>query len=138
VTSAGTIRGHLARLLLLACTVLGVAALHTIGHALSDVDHYGRVPAVVDGAVAALTAPGDHGGCDGDGCTHHLLAPTETGAASRWWEACLALLMLAVGTIMRVHTGTTSRAAIAPRPPPRTFRRPPIGLTLTAVVVLRT
>jgi hypothetical protein len=137
VTSAGTLRGYLARLLLLACTVLGIAALHTIGHALSDVDHYGPVP-VVAGAVAALTAPGDHGGCDGDGCAHHLLAPTETDAASRWWEACLAVLMLAVGVIMRVHSGAAPTAAITPRPPPRIFRRPPIGLTLTAVAVLRT
>jgi len=142
VKSAGTVSGHLARLLLLACTVLGVAALHTIGHA--GVTGPGRHhPA--SASVAAAVVPGEAGGCDGDGCPHHAAGPGEAADTSRWWDACLAILSVLAGAALvlrlsgRVRAGA-ARAAVPFRwrPPPRPARVRPTGLLLVTAAVLRT
>jgi hypothetical protein len=144
VTSADTLRERLGRLLLLACTVLGVAMLHTIGHALADVDGPALVQAGVVSAAPVLTAsvPGDHGGCDGDGCGHHTLMPTESSDTSRWWQACLALIILVFGAFSARARRPVRAVAVgglrAGRRRPPWATRPLVGLTVATVAVLRT
>jgi hypothetical protein len=147
VTMAVRIRGRFARLLLLACTVLGVAALHTIGHAgVRVLDHHDRLIAVQPGAVIALAppAPADHGGCDGDGCDHPAAAPGGAGDTPRWWEICLAILgLLTAGTVVTIAAlrsrGMSMAAADAVhRPPPRNTGATRLGLAMASATVLRT
>lgn len=142
-SAAVTVSEHLARLLLLTCTVLGVAALHTIGHAaLSELDHQDRVAAAAATVVTADT--GDVGGCDGDGCAHNAAAPVGGTNTSRWWDVCVAVLSvlavgwLAAGMCMRAHNAARSAGITTWRPPPGTARGPSMGLALTTAVVLRT
>jgi hypothetical protein len=139
--------GRLARLLLLACTVLGVAALHTIGHAaVGAPDHHNIVTVsapVLPGTPIAQLVPGEHGGCDGDGCDHQAIAPGNADDSSRWWEVCVAVLsVLALGALITAaalggRLAPTLTTWVTRRPPPAARRRP-VGLTLTALVVLRT
>lgn len=133
---------RLARLVLLAFTVLGVAALHTIGHgAVQGPDNHERV------AVAAITAvavPAQQDGCDGDGCTHQVVMPGGARDTSRWWEVCVAVLSVLGGAFLAVALSVTFRAARRARPARGRRRRPhlartrPIALTLATVAVIRT
>jgi len=139
--SADAFRARLGRLLLLACTVLGVVVLHTIGHALADLDEPGPVRAAVVDAASVFTAslPGDHGGCDGDGCGHHTLMPTESSDTSRWWQACVALTILVFGALTArarrpVRAVAAGGVKAGRRPPPWTVR-PLVGLTVATVAV---
>ena len=138
-----TVSEHLARLLLLACTVLGVAALHTIGHAaLSGLDHHDRVAAAA--ATVVTVNAGDLGGCDGDGCAHNTAAPAGGTDTSRWRDVCVAVLSvlavgwLAAGLCMRARNETRSAGTRTWRPPPGIARGPSMGLALSTVAVLRT
>jgi len=141
-SAAVTVSEHLARLLLLACTVLGVAALHTIGHAaLGGLDHHDRAAA----AITVVTADaGDFGGCDGGGCAHNAAAPIGGADTSRWRDVCvavrsgLAVGWLAAGLCMRAHSVAPAAGTRMWRPPPRTARGPSMGLALTTVAILRT
>lgn len=144
VMSADTLRARLGRLLLLACTVLGVVVLHTIGHALADGDEPGPVRVALVSAAPMFTAsvPRDHGGCDGDGCGHHALMPTESSDTSRWWQACLALIILVFGAFSArarrpVRAVAAGGVRAGRRRPPWTVR-PLVGLTVATVAVLRT
>lgn len=137
---------RLARLLLVACTALGLAALHTIGHAALD----GTAPpspasaaaAVAPGFVAGGDTSGD--GCDGDGCTHHIAPLDRDRHSGAWWEVCLAILS---ALVVASAAGMTPRAT-SPRPPvtaggqrrppPGARRRPPAGLIVATTAVLRT
>lgn len=140
MTSASAVGERLVRLLLLALTVLGVAALHTLGHAaITGPEQHSRVP-----AVASLTPVlADQDGCAGDGCDHRSVMPIDNGQGSRWWETCLAVLSILAAGIFAValswHTRTAAAGGAGPRrPPPRAARTLPLGLTLATVAVLRT
>jgi hypothetical protein len=142
VKSAGAVSGHVARLLLLACTVLGVAALHTIGHT-GLTGPGGHRPAAAS-AVPAIVA-GDLGDCDGDGCLHLAAGPAGAADTSRWWEVCVAVLSALAAGALAVRLWALLRGAAVTvagpfrwRPPPRTACGPTAGLILATTVVLRT
>jgi hypothetical protein len=133
----------LVRWLLLACTLLGLAVMHTVGHTSVGMAAHDAHPGMVAevaahvpslaGRVAADagdSCPGGH--CDGHG-------------AMSGWSVCLAVLqgfavavlltlvLLALGRsrgIMRQAAGGTVPASRAP--PPR-----PTGLTIASISVLR-
>jgi hypothetical protein len=146
VTPAATTMERLARLVLLVCTVLGVAALHTIGHAaISSAAHHDTAPAVAIVSVipvmtAPLPAPQDD--CDGDGCAHQAPALTGSGQASQWWEACVAVLtvptlaVVSAGLPLAVRVDRLALLTAAGRRPLAEWRA--IGLALTGVAVIRT
>lgn len=140
--------GRVARWLLLSCTLLGLALMHTIGHtgahagrphqsaaAMAAPDGEGLVPSIVAGA-AALLAPADcpAGHCDGHG----------SGGMSGW-SVCVAILggLLAVALLAALLASAISgrghrRAESAGRPRvPRGPPHRPAGLALASVAVLR-
>jgi hypothetical protein len=144
VKPAAAISGRLARLILLACTALAVAALHTVGHAgTPDLDHREVAAGTVStmAAMAVLLAPADDGGCH---CNHTGAVPMRGQDSTRWWELCLAILSLLVVVVlisaMSRRTRDT-RPAVAgcarPRSSPQRSHRP-FGLVITAVAVIRT
>lgn len=144
MTPAAAIIGRLTRLLLLACTVLGVAALHTIGHAAAG--DTGQHTTVASSAVSvASIVPVDtdgHGGCDGDGCDHQSITPSDAHDNSRMWDVCVAVLsVLALGLLAAAtssaHIGLARTRWTRWRPPPLLPHRR-VGLALTTVAVLRT
>jgi hypothetical protein len=144
VTSVPAVGQRLARLLLLAVTALGVAALHTIGHAaIAGPAHHPALQAAT-AVVVGVPISGDRDGCDGDGCTHQAAMPASGGHTSRWWEACVAVLtVLALGALALLARWRTYRATgavgVAPRrPPPPTRAARPLGLALATGAVLRT
>jgi Family of unknown function (DUF6153) len=140
-----TTTGRAARLLLLLGTILGLAAMHTLGHAgMAATDHH----AVNHHAGAAMTAPsmsmsismaaahecaGEH--CPG-GSGHHGLDG---------WSVCLAVLTgLALAAVLAVallataggpgdRTGRSRPAGPPTRAPPSRSA----GLTITTATVLR-
>lgn len=149
--------GRIARLVLLACTLLGLAAMHTIGHHATghgtghNHDHAVSQPAaatqhVVEMARATLTAvvPGaEPGGCAG--CTPMTLMAHSTTGGMSGWDLCVAVLSsFAVLVLLLVLLLTTVSGRSRPRdfstgvsrsprgPPGRSF-----GLAVTALSVLR-
>ncbi len=133
----------MARLLLLACTLLGLAAMHTIGHGLmvGHSSHTAHTQTTM--AVASLTG---HDGCAGDGCTSMTALADRTGGHGMSpWELCVAILtaftvavLLAV-LLLRARTGR-SPAPGSESGHARTPRAPPLllmGLTLARVSVQR-
>jgi hypothetical protein len=139
-----------ARLLLVACTVLGVAALHTIGHAAAG-DQHGIAGSATSSAIAVLNAPSSlvaattrDGGCDGDGCTHQIALPDSGRGTSSSWEVCVAILnalavaFLAAGLLRLLHTIRLALVVGRRRPPPFACASPPpVGLTIAAAAILR-
>lgn len=132
---------RVARLILLFCTVFGVAALHTIGHAaVMDTDQHAAAQ-----APYVVSAIDDDDGCDGDGCTHQLVMPGNGRDGSQRWEACLAdLSTLSAGAFV---AALLLMAVLGLSLTPATRRRfrmpllrqgPPHGLTLTTLAVIRT
>jgi len=139
--------GRIARLVLLACTLLSLTALHTIGHAaVTGGDH----PAVTVSAagpelVLIAVAPRDADGCGDDGCAHQSVMPGGAHDTSHQWEVCVAVLsVLAAGVLLAalLLIAAFGRGPIpARRQPPWTSRIPrilPLGLVLTTVAVVRT
>lgn len=138
VGSAAT--GRWVRLLLLLCTLVGLTAMHTLGHgAHSPSGHLAGHPA---GHTAAVAMVAD---CVGDGCPARALPPADPGGDPSGWSVCLAVLgAFAVALLVVVLLRTGSRAAVAaargalrhptgPRaPPPRLY-----GLRLATTSVLR-
>jgi len=140
----GTVRVAILRrltgVLLLACTILGVASLHTLRH--QDTGHAGAArveagPVQEPGVIAG--AP-----CDADGC--HWLASSggHLPRHSSLWDVCLAVLTgslvlilarsLVSATAFTVVPARRSRSPrLLPRPPPRQR----LGLKITAVSALR-
>ncbi|SBT51296.1 hypothetical protein GA0070611_5113 [Micromonospora auratinigra] len=142
--------GRLVRLLLLFCTLVGLTAMHTLGHgAHAPADHPAHVrtghaadrhPAVVPPAMEPMSD------CAGDGCRARLLPLGEAGGAPSGWDVCLAVLgafavALLVAGLLRScarsaghHPGGPAGRVVGPRaPPPRRY-----GLRLATVSVLRT
>jgi membrane-associated phospholipid phosphatase len=126
--------GRAARWLLLACTLFGLAAMHTLGHAgmRMAADHHGVQVAAGPVTMGLADAVGAHcpdGHCDG---------------AMSGWSVCLAVLGgLAVIVLLAILLSwAASRRRVrlhlvavsaAPRAPPRRTA----GLTTASVAVLR-
>ncbi|MGW4941906.1 hypothetical protein ACWEOZ_09985 [Actinoplanes sp. NPDC004185] len=130
-----------ARLLLLLCTVLGVAALHTVGHAaVIDTDHHAAAL-----ALSAVPTIEESDGCDGDGCSHQILMPGTGRDSSQRWDVCLAALdtlstgALATALALIAVFGWAISATMRRRSgPPTGLRHMSLGLTLTRLAVIRT
>ncbi|PSK65184.1 hypothetical protein B0E53_02870 [Micromonospora sp. MH33] len=132
--------GRWVRLLLLLCTLVGLTAMHTLGHgAHSPADHQAGHPAR---HIAPVAMAAD---CVGEDCPVRALPPAEPGGDPSGWSVCLAVLgAFAVALLVVVLLRTGSRAVVAaaggplrhaagPRaPPPR-----PYGLRLATTSVLR-
>ncbi|SCL62622.1 DUF6153 family protein [Micromonospora chersina] len=132
--------GRWVRLLLLVCTLVGLTAMHTLGHGAHSPS--GQPAGHPAGHSAALAMVAD---CEGDRCTARALPPGDPGADPSGWSVCLAVLgAFAVALLVVVLLRTGSRSAVAaaggplrhpagPRaPPPRAF-----GLRLATTSVLR-
>jgi hypothetical protein len=136
--------GRLARWALLACTLVGLAAMHSLGHDAGA--HATTKPAQGQHAVA-MTADADRsaGDCPGDGCTR-LSALPGGGGEMAGWGVCLAIVggfavVLLVAAARRIAGRRDDPAGAllvgsgaGPRAPPGLL---PAGLTLATVSVLR-
>ncbi|MER7008314.1 DUF6153 family protein [Dactylosporangium sp. NPDC000555] len=145
--------GRSARLALLLATLLGLTAMHTLGHQGPRPAGGHEHPATTAGATAEHTASAPlmavltlAGACAADGCGAPLAGPAGGHGGMSDWSVCLAVLvafavLLLAVALLHARRGTAAAAARArvprrcgPRaPPPR-----PVGLTLAAVSVLRT
>ncbi|MEV6706095.1 hypothetical protein [Micromonospora wenchangensis] len=149
-----TTTGRWLRLLLLVGTLLGLSAMHTLGH---DTHLAGGDPVGHDTATggphrstAGHDAPADRsllrepvpavGGC-GDGCAAALPGGSPDSPSTAW-SVCLAVLGAFTVTVLVLLLAVRSRPAGVSRPPsrPREPRAPPprpLGLRLATVSVLR-
>ncbi|WP_194823516.1 hypothetical protein [Micromonospora sp. S-DT3-3-22] len=149
-----TTTGRWLRLLLLVGTLLGLSAMHTLGH---DAHLGGGHPAGHDTATggphrstAGHDAPADRSlprepvpvvG----GCVHGCAAALPGGSSdspSTAWSVCLAVLGALTVTVLVLLFAVRTRPAGVSRPPsrPREPRAPPprpLGLRLATVSVLR-
>lgn len=134
--------GRVARLVLLVCTLFGLAAMHTIGH--GGVDHSSHHDESQVVAAGMTLAPGD-AASDGCECDHAALQPLGGGRMGGWGLCVAVLGALAVAVLL----AALLLGAVTGRHPPRTARgpgctgprAPPVlrlGLTLATVSVLRT
>jgi hypothetical protein len=157
VQSGATARiGRIARLVLLACTLFGLAAMHTIGHSgMAHADHHRDAGsagsrqivtlAIIAAGVSSMS-PGDSDGCAGDGCMHQAAMSAGGDGQMDRWGLCVAILtalaigVLLVALLLRAAAGRSpprsgrDRRRTLPRAPPWL----PVGLTLATVSVLRT
>lgn len=142
--------GRIARLVLLACTLFGLAAMHTIGH--SGMTHAGHhhedQPASAHrvSTMPAFTAAAQSDGCAGDGCVQAAVLPEGAGGQMDPWDLCVAVLsgfavaLLLAGLLLIAVTGRFPPLFSGGRP----RRRPsatsslPFGLAVATVSVLRT
>ncbi|MER7416654.1 hypothetical protein ABT346_07675 [Micromonospora peucetia] len=155
-----------ARLLLLVCTLIGLAAMHTIGHDSHPTGHSAEPSAHAvagpgphpDGAdatmpprhdtalayvvVAALQAVAD---CPGDCTSDRLLPFGDAGGGLPGWGVCLAVLgafavTLLVAALLSAGVravGPPGRRSVGSLPSPRAPPLRPVGLRLATVAVLR-
>jgi hypothetical protein len=141
--------GRIARLVLLACTLFGLAAMHTIGHgAMTHAGHHHETHATGTHQRSMMPAftPAESDGCAGDGCAHTAAMPDGSGSRMNPWDLCVAILS---GSAIAVLLAGLLLIAVTGRFPPRSgggrLRRAPwvppilpLGLTLATVSVLRT
>ena len=130
---------RLSRWLLLACTLVGLAAMHSLGH--GGADHVG---AITNHAVTRMmgTEPVAVSDCASDVCSH-LSAPHQHDTTMR--DVCLAVLTaFAVALLLAVLRLSRSGARVAPWSVQHSYavgpRAPPsalVGLTLATVSVQR-
>jgi len=139
-TDVAAIGGRVARLVLLACTLFGLAAMHTLGHGAT---HHGEPAAAVTlFSVATPAAPHD---CGADGCDR-AAAARMPGHGMNGWDLCVAVLSaFAIAALVAALLLTAAASRSARRPPGDPGRRSPrapptlsFGLTLATVSVLRT
>jgi len=135
------VSGRIARLVLLACTLFGLAAMHTIGHGGVDhASHHDEPRAVAAGMVVAVSDAAS----DGCECDHAALQPLGRGGMGGWGLCVAVLGALAVAVLLAalLLSAVTGRRPRHPaRGPGRAPRAPPalrFGLTLATVSVLRT
>lgn len=146
--------GWVARWVLLACTLFGLAAMHTLGHAGMHGPGMGESTghsagmqvlgstAVMQAVADGVTGDGD-GGCAGDGCAHWG-SRHGGGGDMAGWSVCVAVLTgFAIFLLLAL---LWSRITARKTPPCRGAdsaggaRSPPIrhvGLVLARVSVLR-
>ncbi|WP_247657125.1 hypothetical protein [Micromonospora sp. U56] len=156
--------GWWARLLLLACTLLGLAAMHTIGHGTHSVaSHPDGHAAVSQRAMVAQAAgpeavPVAHGVAPEAVPAAHVAGPVsfagqvgavalpadQPGGAPSRWSVCLAVLgavtvalLLATLLLGRAHHVVATRHPSGPSRGPRAPPPRPVGLRLATVSVLR-
>jgi disulfide bond formation protein DsbB len=163
VQSGAVAGGRIARLLLLVCTLFGLAAMHTIGHGGVDhVSHHDKpqaavvdpmaaavgsmpVAAVAGRTLAAVDAAPIPSAADGCDCGHGAMQPLGGGGMAGWGLCVAVVGALAVAFLL----AALLLAALTGRYPPRQARAPgrtaprappvlPFGLTLATVSVLRT
>jgi len=138
-TDVAAIGGRVARLVLLACTLFGLAAMHTLGHGAS---HHGE-PAAAATLFAVVTPAAPHD-CGADGCSRAVAR--LAGHGMNGWDLCVAVLSafaiaaLVAALLLTVAAGRSPRRSprghgrMSPRAPPTLS----FGLTLATVSVLRT
>jgi hypothetical protein len=157
--------GWWARLLLLACTLLGLAAMHTIGHGTHSVASHpdGHAAALSQRAMVAQAAlpeavPTAHGAAPEAVPAVHVAGPVsfaghvgavalpadQPGTAPSGWSVCLAVLgaftvalLLATLLFGRAHHAVATRHSSRPTRGPRAPPPRPVGLRLATVSVLR-
>jgi hypothetical protein len=157
--------GWWARLLLLACTLLGLAAMHTIGHGTHSVASHpdGHAAAVSQRAMVAQAALPEavavaHGAAHEAIPVAHVAGPVsfagqigavalpadQPGGASSGWSVCLAVLgaftvalLLATLLLGRARPAVATRHPSGPSRGPRAPPPRPVGLRLATVSVLR-
>jgi hypothetical protein len=157
VQSGAAVRiGRIARLVLLACTLFGLAAMHTIGHSgMAHADHHPEAASADSRQVVTMAAvaaglssmtPADSDGCAGDGCMHQAAMSAGGDGQMDRWGLCVAILTafaiagLLVALLLSGLSGRyppragRDRRRTLPRAPPRLA----VGLTLATVSVLRT
>ena len=142
--AANTVAGRTARLLLLLATLLGVTAMHSLGHGAGP--HPSAMTAhghSASGAATPMLAMPDP--CADDNCSHATMSGDRHGGMTGW-DICLAVLVafavaLLVAALLKARltiawAGTDPHASTltGPRAPPAG----PLGLTLASVSVLRT
>ena len=141
------VSGRIARLVLLACTLFGLSAMHTIGHGGVDhVSHHDEPPVAAAGMALAVGIPLAVGDAASDGCECDHAATQPLGGGMSGWGLCVAVLgALAVAVLL----AALLLGAVTGRQPLRTARGPccraprappvlPFGLTLATVAVSRT
>jgi hypothetical protein len=143
VKTAAATTERIARLVLLACTLFGFAALHTLGHTgLSE--HHTVTVTAHDSAVVPAASPVDDDDCGGDGCQHAMVMPGDAYDTSSRWDVCVAILsVVAIGVLLasRLLMGGADQPAAASGRLSRIARfsrRPAWSLAVTAVAVMRT
>jgi len=136
--------GRLARWALLACTLVGLAAMHSLGH--NGGVHASVMLAEAHRASAMALVADRAGDCAGDGCTHLSALPGGGGDDMPAWSVCLAVFSgFAVVVLLAAAVLATARRyhpagvwfggpGVGPRAPPGPL---PVGLTLATVSVLR-
>ncbi|TCB99722.1 hypothetical protein E0H26_04000 [Micromonospora zingiberis] len=127
--------GRWVRTVLLACTLFGLATMHSLGHdpmigAAGHGSHAEAVPACADGHCTALAAPASEQPGHGDGAGWGVCLAIAAGFAL---TVVLAVLLLR-GTRGGRPRGRTPTPPAGGRAPP-VFA--PIGLTTASVSVLR-
>lgn len=143
--------GRTARLMLLLATLLGLAAMHTLGHHGPHVTpgHHDRHPAAGVVMSAAGIVMSDAGvvmsAAEACGCGAILAAPMPGGDGTGGWDVCLAVLVAFAVLLLAAVLLRASRAAATAHQPGRSGsvrpRGPPagrVGLLLATVSVLRT
>jgi len=148
--------GRFARWLLLACTLFGLAVMHTVGHAGMQMhahDHpgaqassslpgpthdFGAMGTATTGTVATFVTSDI---CDG-GCAHAPSSSPHGGGTG--WSVCLAVLGALAMVVVLIMLGARFRRRGPPTPDGGTWaavnRGPPVkpvGLALATVSVLR-
>jgi hypothetical protein len=144
----GSTVGFLARLALFACTLVGLAAMHSLGHAggphASALS--GHHPVLGMAASGTFTATPED--CH-DGACAHVDAPTHNpGGGMSDWSICLAVLAAtAAGVLLTAlllqrstwagATGTPGNSPPGASRAPPDPRPPPVGLIVAEASVLR-
>ncbi|GIJ08900.1 DUF6153 family protein [Micromonospora andamanensis] len=133
--------GRWLRFVLLACTLFGLAAMHSLGHdpVLGTAGHGGH---------AAPISSAHLDGCHDERCVAPAAQTTEEPGHGHpsGWSVCLAIAAgLALAAVLAAHHLRRTRSV---RPPDRRLTRarggrappafPMIGLTTASVSVLRT
>jgi hypothetical protein len=125
--------------MLLVCTLVGLAAMHSLGHAGA----MQTAAMLTEGHHSAAMAAGD---CAGDGCVQAAAAPHGGGEDMAGWDVCLAVVggvvvagllaaaLLAGAGRYDVATALFGWRRLGPRAPPAPLR---VGLALATVSVLR-
>lgn len=152
-----TLAGQVARLMLLACTLFGVVAMHSFGHlhgahaplAIAAHPHAPAPPAQVAGYdpmgstdVASL-AGFAAGSCPAQGCRHASAVERVAGGGGQHegWNVCLAVLGSTGAALLPVLLPAIHldrpRPGCWPRSSRVAARAPPAGLTLAQVSVMR-